>query len=487
MKAKEILRVAVAMVLSAPALCHAQYAHEYYHRIGDTIQWKANNGYYSWWGVENYYNRRHKMEAPYHAHFTPGHREIYGHYFYTADTLKIIGIAVQYSSYGRYYPTSQEYLYVYDAQPGYCNLVELASVPLRLNPDSCRYLSVSAYTADHGDHTTGPDCDYYQISGSRDTCCGGTCTWHLDMPLFEHYFEVPVYVIDSFYIGASDFSSPLYTEGIGDHTPYQYPLYGAFHGTMAMFGGNYSVPCDGDTMYPTMNPAYTSCLFPIFRLIWYQPDPNIQRYGWSYVHAPFMPMYYPIIQVDTTIPPADQCPPVENLQLSLLEEGCATFTWDNFPNYAMFEVRYCTTGDNAAPWNSFYTTDNMFRLCDIDSTSDYLFTVRAICTRSDRTTEWAPDISFTLRPEDTTAIVAPSSGLANNTFITPNPAHDRVTVSSHFGVLGVEVFDARGNLMLKKESYGLDPTIDISALPQGSYIVRIETMSGTTSKVLIKK
>jgi hypothetical protein len=67
----------------------------------------------------------------------------------------------------------------------------------------------------------------------------------------------------------------------------------------------------------------------------------------------------------------------------------------------------------------------------------------------------------------------------------PNPASDETMVLSSFGIDEVEVFDMAGSRVLRQEASGLSAKLDVKALPRGSYIVRIHTPMGITSRKLI--
>lgn len=67
----------------------------------------------------------------------------------------------------------------------------------------------------------------------------------------------------------------------------------------------------------------------------------------------------------------------------------------------------------------------------------------------------------------------------------PNPASERVTVTSSFGLRQVELYDAAGTRVLNQRLTGYSASLDISALPSGTYLARIATPSGTVTKKLI--
>ena len=64
----------------------------------------------------------------------------------------------------------------------------------------------------------------------------------------------------------------------------------------------------------------------------------------------------------------------------------------------------------------------------------------------------------------------------------PNPASDIVTVQSSFKVKEIEIHNALGQVVLRKQGSQNIETIDVSNLQSGTYIVRIKTQRGFANK-----
>ncbi len=62
-----------------------------------------------------------------------------------------------------------------------------------------------------------------------------------------------------------------------------------------------------------------------------------------------------------------------------------------------------------------------------------------------------------------------------------------VTVLSSFHLEGVEVYDAAGRMLCRQPASGVAMTVDVSQLPAGSYMLRINTVSGSTTKKFLKR
>ena len=60
-----------------------------------------------------------------------------------------------------------------------------------------------------------------------------------------------------------------------------------------------------------------------------------------------------------------------------------------------------------------------------------------------------------------------------------------VTVMSSFHLEAVEVYDAAGRMVSRQPAKGIAATVDTSQLPSGTYMLRIKTVSGTTTRKLV--
>ena len=69
----------------------------------------------------------------------------------------------------------------------------------------------------------------------------------------------------------------------------------------------------------------------------------------------------------------------------------------------------------------------------------------------------------------------------------PNPAKDIVTVQSSFKVREIEIINALGQVVLRKEGNQNIETIEVNSLEKGTYIVRIKTQRGFANKKLVIK
>ena len=69
--------------------------------------------------------------------------------------------------------------------------------------------------------------------------------------------------------------------------------------------------------------------------------------------------------------------------------------------------------------------------------------------------------------------------------LSSNPAKDIVTIQSSFKVKEIEIHNALGQVVLRKEGSQNIETIDVSNLQSGAYIVRIKTQRGFANKKIL--
>ena len=88
-------------------------------------------------------------------------------------------------------------------------------------------------------------------------------------------------------------------------------------------------------------------------------------------------------------------------------------------------------------------------------------------------------------PDDSTQTSIRTGSWERYVSLQPNPASDEATVLSSFGIDEVEVYDMGGASVLRQQASGLAARLDVKALPRGTYMVRIHTPLGVTSRKLI--
>lgn len=455
----------LAMLAGGSAM--AQYYNDYYHRTGDTIYYLSEIGYYKWWDLQGMLNNNHHFQGYISHEYYP---VVVTDYF-TPAQIKVLGIAGYLGSHCGPYDvdttSAPEYFYLFT------NNIGRPVFNKRVQWDLAALHRTFYFEAGHA------------FPYGSDTCCHFEID-HGYVPLYECYFDTAVYVSDTFYVGWSYHSNciPRTPDNFSSLTETDYLLFR----NMAIMN-----PCSeedtvfhSDGMWPSI---YNSgvCYFPIFDY-WRCTDTSIAtnpadtNLTWVHYRSQYIPLIYPIIEIDTTQPPTWLCDPVQNVQVTPDGDSCAIVTWDDFLHYSSCEVEYYSLLEGYPGRHTVTVTDNMVRICDLDSTATYMVRVRAICDTSKQETDWTSWVTFTL-PHNTES-VDEASVLAKYTGVMPNPASESFTVFSSFGLTRIEVYNMRGLLVYSGEAGYTNTNVSLKGWAPGQYIVMIETPAGKTAKRL---
>ena len=87
-------------------------------------------------------------------------------------------------------------------------------------------------------------------------------------------------------------------------------------------------------------------------------------------------------------------------------------------------------------------------------------------------------------PGDTTAVEA-ADMVSRYVTVQPNPAMEEARVLSSFGLERIEAYNSEGQRVLDRATEGVEATIDVKAWPAGTYLLRVTTPLGTTTKKLL--
>ena len=497
-------RTAFLVFLLTPLCPQAQYSHLYYHCQRDTIIRDAETYYHSWWEFENSLSTHQIYNL---VNFVLPTNKLLLYHF--SDTpLQVVGLAIMpptivppaFSNDPYYYYDTtalREYLYLCEA--GVDTTYELAKV--RWFPaDTQRFIKIINTESTNLDPTTS----FLRYSNGMfftpgDTvCCGGVPYTHITN-VAEYYFESPITVTDSFYVGCSNISfdpfHPSTSEG---------RFYPQQHYITALQGvWREPVDCNGDTAVQVS--PYE---------IWWQPDskgvcriqwPAIIENHWSdygenppssdpycydgtfYVSSPYIPMVFPIVMVDTTVPPRSYCPKVENLQISSNTPGCIDLSWDAFVNHRNgYDIFYGPRNLPESEWNTLYVENNFAQVCDLDTNFFYQFRVAPVCDSLQNSAHWVTSSSMRPSGADSVAVVEPSA-LARHTILSPNPTSGSVHLHSDYVITHLDLYDADGRHLDNRTYPGFDTDFDLSTLAAGIYHLVITTSQGITAKQIIKQ
>ena len=98
-------------------------------------------------------------------------------------------------------------------------------------------------------------------------------------------------------------------------------------------------------------------------------------------------------------------------------------------------------------------------------------------------TDWSQWVFFKL-PNQSDGIDDGASLLSFYTHLMPNPAAERVTVTSSFGLTRIEAYNMQGILVYSEPAGFTSTTVDLHGWAPGHYIMMIHTPQGVTAKRL---
>ena len=472
---KQVMKhLIVVFSLMAAFTLRAQYSDLYYHRIGDTIVQRPDNAYLEWWELDN----GHDLNSLFTV-FSSFDSGVVALRYMTTDTLKIIGLAgapftKRVSDATHPDPPTPEYFVLYGSdstgQP-----VVLRKTEWKIS-DPHRYLSI--VTSGSGAGASG---GYI----NRDTCCSYN-PWGKIYDLYEYYFDSAVYVTDSFYVGGTnhkvlDMNAPDFPEQLSNSVGIEYYQFG----TPYLLNG---IEC-GQTPQCIINST------PICSLTGFTHIVKTAQGPWRWIAStPSNPSWlygidiiYPIIQVDTTVPPSDICLTPTSVTATPSPDSSVLVTWDHMPNYQFVRLQY---GARSIPVSRWQTVDvsssSPYRIESLVPGVQYGVRLRASCDGKSLTA-WSDTVWF--RPEaappDPPEGIGTPSELARRTHLAPNPATGEVKVSSFFDLRSADIYNAAGVRVATQTLTGHLATLSLDGLRPGLYIVAIETFAGITHKRLV--
>lgn len=314
-------------------------------------------------------------------------------------------------------------------------------------------------------------------------------------PVYEAYFNNPVLVHDTFFVGGTHWNNTY----IGDdpehdytQIPYQ-PYYLSYEHIHTGYASAYVVDEQLNLInWYGKNYGIVKYLlpydyhFPMSSLLPYAHDTNTIEF------RPSLRRFYAFFAIfDTSyvyMPEVDSCLPPTGFRVESVDTGGAVLTW---------------AADTAVQWQLELLADtadadtvltpcpiNYAVLEGLDTAQWYTARVRTVCD-SGNYSPWSDTVRFYVpgdtaagQGEEPTSIGTP---VDRYTYLMPNPASDKVLVASSFQLRKVELFDAAGHLLKSYAVTGVVTELSLSAYPSGTYFVRITTPSGIATKRLVKR
>ena len=485
-----------------------QAQRQYYFRVGDTIRGRDSIYFYQWWSEDwlsdsttflNYlteFNNSFGDNVPYSVNWNPNgynsRNKIgrYVRYNYTDVPLKIVGLAAcvdvlwgdmdfhvnvtpRCMGTDTIEPTHPEYLLLYDAIRDSFPLV--ASVEFH-NVEPVRYMDLHL--------RTGSEIPFHVMRYYTDHyCCrGNPMDTNLIVPVHEYYFDKPVTVYDSFYVGMtgnftiSEYAPPEYNPGAG-YTASAYTI-----GYISRVERPFCPDTYTDTCYSTPLHLYKYKAF-----MWHNGQ-IISDTNWLWYEGPFFSLIFPIIEIDSSYydgPPQYVCPEVENFRVGNEGDGNVVLLWNNHNEHLRWEVRYGLQGIEPEDGNLLIASIPAIQITNLDTCTHYTAYIRAVCMHDSlHYSEWSEPLDICLC--DTGGAAAIEVPMVEQlTYLMPNPAANKVQVMSSYGMTRVEAYSLQGAKMVDVSVRGLGTTLDVNDWPEGMYIVVVHTPAGNVTKKLV--
>ena len=180
------------------------------------------------------------------------------------------------------------------------------------------------------------------------------------------------------------------------------------------------------------------------------------------------------------------CPVPEGLRVqTMATAGSVVARWDN-SDVGLWELALWS--DGGGDTILLQSAVEYLDVDGLDTARWYSAMVRAWCD-STNVSEWSDTVRFYV-PNPNPGGDDPEGiedAIGQHTYLMPNPTDGKVTVLSSYRLRKVELFGSDGKPVAAYEADGHSATLDLSAYPAGTYVVRVTTSAGVTNKRLVKK
>ena len=281
--------------------------------------------------------------------------------------------------------------------------------------------------------------------------------------LREYYFDSTITVTDSFYVGCA---FPDISINSNDPNAFEAFTYAAFH--------NWDFCAYG----APEGTIYKDCAAEMPEFIYY--DSSRLDSSWSYTTRKLFQLIFPIIEVDTF------CITPEEPQVAYRDSLMVRVEWVD-TNNLHWEVSRTAPGGDPETGLIIPTTNPYIEYTDINDDSAYHVYVRGYCETGiwEGWSNWSTPCLIDSIPTPPTPPEGINTIEATDFTLSPNPAKSLVTLKCTGDKQGsVEIIDMQGKCWRKKALYGDYAEFDVSALPTGAYLVRINTEKGTSTMKL---
>ena len=302
--------------------------------------------------------------------------------------------------------------------------------------------------------------------------------------VYEAYFDEPVTVTDSFYVGCT--ANNNYTLYVKDDRGIRVAYRNWIQRCHMTIQSGYS---------PTPN-HYRYRYHEIDSLFYFWPDDpwavQIEDTMWHTTSGEDFILMFPIYDTadwNSYRPQLDTCDRPSGLSVLSSDHESTIITWDNNDSVVSWDVKVAR--DTATNGRITHHSQNWATLTQLDTASWYNISVRAICDSNDVDIVESPwsDTIMVYVPGDTSSHEPPAVGIASAddkmVSIKPNPAHSMVEVEASSTILTVEMFNTQGVKVIHHNCNANKAVINLDDIIAGLYTVRVKTNNGVVIKKLV--
>lgn len=376
-------------------------------------------------------------------------------YNFTSEPTAIMGVAVSFYLIDRSTNRTMdtlwipEYVRLYDATPDSFPLKAEKEIHIE---DPHRSMFISFYQG---------------LRNSDCSCLGGAVA---TVPIYEYYFDKPVVVDDSFYVGMTSLTIRTCYEDLQQFIP-------SYEGYIHYFVGFNNADCDQIPLQKIrrLNLGSRSMHIP------------------EYLDLNAFLMMYPLLEPSREA----KCRSIENFHLvSINNDRQPLLAWNGDRTHTYWEVSFGPQGTEPDRGTRFTASSPSILLDSIENNTHYVAYVRAYCEFQghENYTDWSDGIDIYRRwvpdnPPDTSSSQPEAIPLqaSDNSFVTlmPNPASSLTQVISGYSLQGFDLVDMHGRTVKSGSLDGHSATIDLDDCPKGVFVALIRTAGGTAAKRLV--